>query len=102
MPTLHRNGLLGDKPNWYRETHSRRMPHEIWVRWYTLSSPDSFEHGGAYSFHTTKHKAEKFKPASWWVPGLFSRGPMLGYVSKKTLDRITVAEKKGDPIFIED
>lgn len=92
MPTLHSNGLLGNKPNWYRETPSRSLSKEVWINQYLLISPDSFEDGDAYSLHITLNAAKKFKsPHSWYMK---SSRPEVGYVSHSTLERILKNKKQ--------
>ncbi len=91
MPRLHSNGLLGNKPNWYRNEPSQSLSEEVWINYYTLTTPDSFESGDAYSLHKTLDAAKKFKsPCSGYSKGL---KPKVGYVSPSTLERI-LKEKK--------
>ncbi len=100
MVRLRSNGLMGDRPNWYRETPSRHLFKEAWVQLYFLSAPDSFESGGAYSLHATEKGAEKFKsPYDWYIKSRES-GPKKCYVSPKTLEKILSIRKKA--IFVSD
>ena len=99
MVRVHEQGLLGNKPYFFRQTPSRRLSIEVWAQHYTLISPDSFEIGSAYSLHPTPKQALKFRsPFSWYQKT--GGEPKIVYVSPITLEKI-LKEKK-HAIFEDD
>jgi hypothetical protein len=88
---MSQNNIHGRKGAHYATQLKRYFPHGAVIRYYTLSTADSFEVGDAYSLHKSVQDAEKFKTERWWSP---VGNPESVFVSSQTYKKL-----KRKPIF---
>jgi hypothetical protein len=83
----------GERPFQYSYNPTGRLSQEISANEFTLITGDSFEVGGAYSLHTKKEAAGKYKTAKWWQP---VHKNIRVFISKNTLEKLV---EKGGTVF---